>query len=158
MKFWTFTVILTLNIADQSFCMTLRLMMMHHNTKLGNKMFGGFEDIIWTNTDILTLRCHLDLECSNPIFFHATLWLLMMYHQTKFRCQGINSSDGIVGRLIFWSREPSLWPWPWRQQTIFPAWLMTLAHDAHYHTKFGNKVFCGSEDIIRTNIHWHFEP
>ena len=27
----------------------------------------------------------------------------------------------------------------------------------HHHTKFGNKMFCGSEDIIRTNIHWHFE-
>ena len=23
----------------------------------------------------------------------------------------------------------------------------------HHHTKFGNKVFCGSEDIILTNIH-----
>ena len=22
----------------------------------------------------------------------------------------------------------------------------------HKHTKFGNKMFCGSEDIIRTNI------
>ena len=27
-------------------------------------------------------------------------------------------------------------------------WLMIL----HYHTKFGNKIFCGSEDIIWTNI------
>ena len=28
----------------------------------------------------------------------------------------------------------------------------------HYHTRFGSKMFCGSEDITRTNIHWHFEP
>ena len=28
----------------------------------------------------------------------------------------------------------------------------------HYHTKFGDKRFSGSEDIVRTNIHWHFEP
>ena len=31
-------------------------------------------------------------------------------------------------------------------------WLMTL----HHHTKFGNKMFCDSEDIIRTNIHWQW--
>ena len=42
---------------------------MHHNTKFGNKMFGGLEDIIWTNINILTLGCDLDLEKSNPIFF-----------------------------------------------------------------------------------------
>ena len=39
-------------------------MMMHHSTKFWNKMFGGLEDIIWANTDILTLRSNLDLECS----------------------------------------------------------------------------------------------
>ena len=65
--------------------------MMHHNTKFGNKMPGGLEDIIWTNINILTLRCDLDPECSNPTFFHRTLWLVMMYQQTKFGCQGINS-------------------------------------------------------------------
>ena len=48
---WTLAVTLTLKTANQSFCMTLWLMM-HHNVKFGNKMFGGFEDIIWTNTDI----------------------------------------------------------------------------------------------------------
>ena len=42
----------------------------------GNKMLGGLEDITWTNTDILTLHCDLDLECSYPIFFirHSGLW------------------------------------------------------------------------------------
>ena len=44
-------------------------MMMHHNTNFGNKMFEGSEDIIWTNTDILTLCCDLDLECGNPFSF-----------------------------------------------------------------------------------------
>ena len=72
---------------------------MHHNTKFGNKMPGGLEDIIWTNINILTLRCDLDPECSK--FFHRTLWLMMMDHQTKFGCQGINSSENIVERIIF---------------------------------------------------------
>ena len=75
--------------------------MVHHNTKFGNKMFGGLEDIIWTNINILTLRCDLEPECSNPFFFHRTLWLIMMYHQTKFGCQGIKNSENIVERVIF---------------------------------------------------------
>ena len=69
---------------------------MYHNTKFGNKMFGGLEDIIWTNINILTLHCDLDPECSNPTVFHRTLWLMMMYHQIKFGCQGFNSSENIV--------------------------------------------------------------
>ena len=35
--------------------MTLRLMILHLNTKFVNKMFVNIEDVIWTNTDILTL-------------------------------------------------------------------------------------------------------
>ena len=46
---------------------------MHHNTKSGNTMFGGLEDIIWMNINILTLRCDLDSECSNPLFPQDTL-------------------------------------------------------------------------------------
>ena len=48
--------------------MTLQLIMMLHNTEFGNKMFGGLENIIWINIDILTVRCDLDLECNNPVF------------------------------------------------------------------------------------------
>ena len=62
-----------LEIANQSFCMPLRLMMMHHNTKFGTNMFGRLEEIIWTNIDILALRCDLDLECSGPLFSLDTL-------------------------------------------------------------------------------------
>ena len=76
-------VTLTLKIANQSFCMSLKFMMMHQNTKFGNKMLGGFEGIIWINIDNLTICCDLDLECSNSVF-HETVWLIMMYHQTKF--------------------------------------------------------------------------
>ena len=50
------------------FCMTLQLIMMHHNTEFGDKMFGGLENIIWINIDILTLRCDVDLEGNNPLF------------------------------------------------------------------------------------------
>ena len=68
------------------------------------------------------LHCDLDPECSNPIFFHRKLWLLMMYHQTKFGCQEINSSNNMVERVIFWLYKPSLWPWHWAQWANFSAW------------------------------------
>ena len=71
-----------------------------HNTKFGNKMFNGLEDIIWTNIDILTLHCDLDLERSNLFFFHKTLWLIMIGHQTKFGRQGINTSQNMVEKVI----------------------------------------------------------
>ena len=48
-------------------------MMLHHNTKFGDKMFGSVEDVIWTNINILMLCFNLDLECSNQIFFTNTL-------------------------------------------------------------------------------------
>ena len=64
---------LTLKIVNQSVYMTLQLMRMHQNTKFTIKMFGSFENIIWINSDILTLHCDLDLECSNPIFPQDTL-------------------------------------------------------------------------------------
>ena len=48
-------------------------MVRHHKTKFGNKMLHGLEDIIWTNTDILTLDCNLELESSYPIFSQDTL-------------------------------------------------------------------------------------
>ena len=71
-------------------------MMVHYNTKFGNKMFGVLEDITWTNIDIFTLHCDLDLECSNPIYSQDTLAYDDVYHQTKFGCQGINSSKDIL--------------------------------------------------------------
>ena len=46
MIIWTLAVTLTLKIANQPFCTTLWLIMMLHNTKFGNEMFVGLEDII----------------------------------------------------------------------------------------------------------------
>ena len=75
--------------------------MMHQNTKFGNKMFVGLEGIIWTNTDILTLYCDLDLDYSNPIF-HRTLWLMMLYYQAKFGCKPTSSLEDTTETDIFW--------------------------------------------------------
>ena len=64
-------------------------------------MFGGLEDIIWTNIDILTLHYDLDIERSTPFFFHKTLWLMMMNHQAKFAFRRISTSENIVEGVIF---------------------------------------------------------
>ena len=53
--------------------------MMHHNTKFGNKMLGGLEDVIWTNINILTLCVTLTLNAVIQ-FFHRKLRLIMLYH------------------------------------------------------------------------------
>ena len=55
---------------------------MHHNTKFGNKMFGGLEAMVWANIDIWTLYCDLDLERSKPFFFSQDT--LAYDYQTKF--------------------------------------------------------------------------
>ena len=47
----------------------MTLIIMYSNTKFENKMFGGLEDIIWTNMNIVTIHCDLDPECRNSIFF-----------------------------------------------------------------------------------------
>ena len=39
---------LTLKLAQQSFRMTLQLMMMHHHTKFNYKRLSGSEDVVWT--------------------------------------------------------------------------------------------------------------
>ena len=47
---------------------------MHHNTKFGNKKFGGLEHIIWANIhQHIEICCDLDLEHNNPISPYNTL-------------------------------------------------------------------------------------
>ena len=70
---WALAVTLTLKIANQSFYMTLWLIMMPHTTKFENKMFGGLKDISWTNINILTFHCDLDSECNDSVFSQVIL-------------------------------------------------------------------------------------
>ena len=46
------------------------------------------------------------LYAAIQFFFHRTLWLMMMYYQTKFGCHGINSSENTVERVIFDHMSP----------------------------------------------------
>ena len=75
-----------------------------------------------TFTDILNLRCGLDLERSNPIFSHRTLWLMMMlYYQTKFGCTRTSSLEDTTEIVIFWLYKSSMRPWHYTQWTNFSA-------------------------------------
>ena len=59
---------------------------------------SAFEEISsrWTFTGILNLSCDLDLDHNRAIqSFHKTIHLMMMCHQTKFRCRRISSSEDI---------------------------------------------------------------
>ena len=66
----------------------------------------------------------------------------------------ISSSEDIVQNNIFIIM--SIYPDLEDSETIFLN--DTTVHDDAYHTKFGNKRLSSSEDIVWTNIHWHFEP
>ena len=61
-----------------------------------------------TFTNILTLCCDLDLECSNAIFPQDTP-AYGVYYQIKFGCKQTNSLEDIVKKIvIFWLCKPLL--------------------------------------------------
>ena len=64
---------------------------------------------------ILSPHCDLDLEDGNPTF-HMTFQVMLMHHHTKFHEERLSGSEDIR-RNIPQGFEPSLWPWPWRQQS-----------------------------------------
>ena len=90
---------LALKIANQPLSRTLWLIMMHHRTKFGNKIFVGFEDIIWTNIDILTFAVTLTLIAVTH-FFHIILWLMMLYHYIMFGNKMFCGSEHIIQTII----------------------------------------------------------
>ena len=141
------------NNNNTKFRTTLWLMMLHHHTKFGNKMFCGSQNSFQTNIHcILNLLCDLDLEHSNP-FFHWTLWPMMLYYQTKFSCKPTSSLEDTTETVLFWLSKPSLWPWPWTQWTNFSAW-----HSGFWYCLAIPGLVTNAQDIVWTNVHWHFEP
>ena len=106
---------MTLRLAHQSFRMTLCPTRLHHSTKLSYKRFSGSGDIVrQTSIDILNLGVSLTLKTATK-FSHTTLWLIMMYYQTKFGCKGISSLEDRVDAIVVWLCKPKRWPWPWSQ-------------------------------------------
>ena len=79
---------------------------------------------------------------------------MMLYYQTKFGCKRTSSLEDTTYfdyisfhcDLDIEHSEPFFF--------CMTLWLMVL----HNNTRFGDKMFCGSEDIVWENIHKHFEP
>ena len=70
-----------------SFCMSLWLMRINHNTKFENKIFDGLEDIIWTSIDILTFAVTLTLTAVIPFFTeHPGLWCCITTPSLVTKC------------------------------------------------------------------------
>ena len=137
--------------ANQSSCMTLWPMMLHHYTKFGYRRFSR-----WTFTGILNLFCDLDHYHNRAIqSFPKTIHLMMMSYQSKFSCKRISSSNNIFKShiLIILSLTLTLTLKMAKRSFWKTIWLLMM----HHHTKFGSKRFSDSENIIWTNIHWHFE-
>ena len=89
---WT----LNLKTANQSSCLTLSTMMLHHHTKFGHRRFSSWGDIIQMNIHWNSEPfCDLDLNKAIQSF-HKTIHLMMMYHRPKSSCKRINSSDNIL--------------------------------------------------------------
>ena len=103
--------------------------MVHHNTKFGDKMLGGLEDIIWINTHWhfeynLNLCCDLDHHSSSVNKFHKTLWLMIMYqHRASLVAKDQKNQQ-------------------FRRYSGQKLQLMML----HHHTKFSSKMFCSSKE------------
>ena len=103
----------------------------------------------WTSSVTLTVTTTVQ---SN--FFHKTIHLMRMYHQTKFSCKRISSSDNKLKShtLIILSLTVTLTLKMANQSFWKTIWFIMM----HHHSKFGSERFSVSENIW-TNIHWHFE-
>ena len=103
-----------------------------------------------TFTDIFNLRCDLDLERSNPIFPQDTLAYVVVLPnqvclQTDQQVRRYNRNSHI---LIIYALAVTLTLNAVNQFFFMTLWLIMLQK----HTRFGDKMFCGSEDIVRTKI------
>ena len=124
---------LTLKTANNFFfSLTLWLMMLHHHTKFGYKMFCDSEDlqnVLWFRRYHLnrysptfwTFAVTLTLDTVTQ-FLQRTLRLMMLYYQTTFGCKQTSSLEDIVEAVIFLLYRSALWPSWWRQWKKNAAW------------------------------------
>ena len=66
----------------------------------------------WTFNGIMNLFCDFDLDHNRAIqYFHKTIHLAMMYHQTKFSCKRISNSDNILKSEDSWRDNITIGTW-----------------------------------------------
>ena len=82
------------------FCVTLWLILQHHHTKFGNKMFCGSYHPDKYSLTFFTFGVTLTLNAVMQ-FFRSTLWLIMLYYQTEFSCKRTSSLEDMVEIVVF---------------------------------------------------------
>ena len=100
---WSFTETLTLKTANQCFWKTVWLMVMHYRTEFGSIRFSISEDSISRDKQSLTfLNCAVNLTLNTTIqFLHKTLWLMIMYYETKFCSKRISNLEDNSTKLSY---------------------------------------------------------
>ena len=112
-------VTVTLKIVNQSFCLTLKLIMKQHRSRFACKRFSRSEYIVRrTFIEMFYLYCDRDLEHSNPVFSqnrpaHDGVPPYYVFLQKDQQLKRYSRN----GRILIY--EPSLWPWPWRLANRF---------------------------------------
>ena len=93
---------LNLKTANQSSCMILWPMMMHHHTKFGYRRFSSSENIVQMNIHWNSEPfCDLDLDHNKAIqSIHTTIQLIMMCHLIIFGCKKASSSADMLETVI----------------------------------------------------------
>ena len=133
MTIWALTVTMNLKTANQSSFTTLCPMMMPHHSKFGYRRFSSWGDIVQMNIhwNFLNFFFYLDLDHNRAIqSFHKTIHLVMMYHQTKFSCKRISSSEDISEYHVFkiWSFTVTLTLKTANQSFWKTIWLIVMHH------------------------------
>ena len=141
LRIWTFTVTLTLKTVIQKWHIKLQLVITHHYTKFGCKGLTNSRDMeesyfwgIWPHSVTLTLKIG-----TQP--FPMTLQVMMMHQHTKLHQERLSGSEDIVWTNIISGFEPSLWPWPSRQQSK----IVTQHSGSWWSTTKPNLVAKGSQ-------------
>ena len=114
-KFWPFTVTLTLNAVIQFFPQDTLAYDDISSDQVWlpkNRQFRKYSRkshilIIWALAVTLTIATTTKMS--------AWLWLMMLHHHTKFGNNMVCDSENITQTNIHWHFEPLLWPWPWMQ-------------------------------------------
>ena len=100
MKFWTFTLSLTLTTAIQSLHKILQLMMMYHLIQFGCKRISSSVHMV---VIFYCMSPHCDLELGDCKSFHMTLWPMTMHHLTRFCYKRFRTSE-----IITWTNIKTL--------------------------------------------------
>ena len=98
----------------------------------------------------MTVPCDNDLDHSNPLF-HWNLWLMMIYDQPTFDWRRVISSEDTAETIICFRDAliVTLTLKTANQSFCMALWFVIMHHYAG--------IFRGTEDIVWTNIHWHFK-